>query len=219
MPREVTDQRYLQAYILWMYIYDWKKNQTPTEPASDAVDSEDITLTSLQACLDLVEKNCSRYFDLYKKYRLRWLEENHRAEVLEKYAPNVDGYSPAQMPWDAPSPQCPHVLAYIIYQAMGSDVFNANGSMGTMPERIISQAEFFWARSNAIATITHAVTPAVIPLVAPAVPPATSASTGVGQKLKALLRTAIEGVTYALRAVLHAGSHAAKKFAAIFGWA
>jgi hypothetical protein len=87
-----------------------EKNQTPAEPASDAVDSEDITLTSLQARLDLVEKNCSRYFDLYKKYRLRWLEENHRAEVLEKYAPNVDGYSPAQMPWDAPSPQCPHVL-------------------------------------------------------------------------------------------------------------
>ncbi|KAG2336582.1 hypothetical protein BDR05DRAFT_953267, partial [Suillus weaverae] len=159
-----------------------EKNQTP-EPTSNAV--EDITLTSLQAHLEIVEKNYSRYFDLYKNYRLRWLEENHQAEVLQKYAPDVDGYSPAQMPWDAPSPHVP-VLVLAVQTTnlegdkcdisrgqMGSDVFNANGSMGMMPERIISQAEFFWARSNAIAAITPAVTPAVIPLVAPAVPPAT----------------------------------------------
>ncbi|KIK32917.1 hypothetical protein CY34DRAFT_110800 [Suillus luteus UH-Slu-Lm8-n1] len=195
-----------------------EKNQTP-KPASNAVEDND-TLTSLQARLETVEKNCSRYFDLYKTYRLRWLEENHRARVLEKYAPNVDGYSPAQMPWDAPSPQ------------MGSDVFSANGSMGTMPERITvrssdinrcstngmrqSQAEFFWASS--IAVIPPAITPAVIPLVAPTIPPAAS-GTAVGQRLNALLRTAIGRVTNALRVVLQAGLHAAKKFVSIFRWA
>ncbi|KAG2092932.1 uncharacterized protein F5147DRAFT_657545 [Suillus discolor] len=70
-----------------------EKNQTP---ANDAV--EHITLTGLQERLEVVEKNCSHYFELYKKYRLRWLEENHRAGILEKYAPpNVDSYSPAQI--------------------------------------------------------------------------------------------------------------------------
>ncbi|KAG2336643.1 hypothetical protein BDR05DRAFT_1005672 [Suillus weaverae] len=61
---------------------------------------------------------------------------------------------------------------------------------------------------------------AISPVIATAVPPnpATSASTSIGQKLKALLRTAIKGVMIALRAILHAGLHAAKKFAAIFGW-
>ncbi|KAG2339466.1 hypothetical protein BDR05DRAFT_951104 [Suillus weaverae] len=240
MPREVMDQRSLHPGDAHLQL---EKNQTP-EPTSNAV--EDITLTSLQARLEIIEKNCSRYFDLYKNYRLRWLEENHQAEVLQKYAPDVDGYSPAQMPWDAPSPHVPGknsewynmknlmqsstdggeddigininlvlILAVqtmnlegdkcdISHGQMGSDVFNANGSMGMMPERIISQAEFFWARSNAIAAITPTVTPAIIPLVAPAVPPATSASTGIGHKLKALLRMAIKGVTIALRAILHA---------------
>ncbi|KAG0693978.1 hypothetical protein DFH29DRAFT_881038 [Suillus ampliporus] len=52
-------------------------------------------VTDLQKRLEVAEKNCSHYFELYKKYRLRWLEENHRADILE---------SPAQIQWDAPSP-------------------------------------------------------------------------------------------------------------------
>ncbi|KAG1726704.1 uncharacterized protein EDB91DRAFT_1086681 [Suillus paluster] len=37
---------------------------------------------------------------------------------------------------------------------MGSDVFNAGSSMGTMPKKIITQAECFWAQSNAAANAT-----------------------------------------------------------------
>ncbi|KAG2039138.1 hypothetical protein BDR03DRAFT_981149 [Suillus americanus] len=98
---------------------------------------------------------------------------------------------------------------------MGSDVFNENGTMGTVPKRIISQADFFWARFNAIAPA-----PVISPVIATAVPPnpAVSASTGVGQKLKVFLRTAIEGVMNVLRVVLHVDLHAAKKFATIVGW-
>ncbi|KAG2093354.1 uncharacterized protein F5147DRAFT_779410 [Suillus discolor] len=42
--------------------------------------------------------------ELYKKYRLRWLEENYCARILQEYAPNVISTSPGQIPWDAPSP-------------------------------------------------------------------------------------------------------------------
>lgn len=54
------------------------------------------------------ELGCSRYEELYKKYRLRWLEETYRARILEQYAPNgISTISPGQITWDAPSPiQC-----------------------------------------------------------------------------------------------------------------
>ncbi|KAG0708539.1 hypothetical protein DFH29DRAFT_870695 [Suillus ampliporus] len=62
----------------------------------------------LQERLAVVEKNCSHFFELYRKYRLRWLEEIHHANILEKYAPpDVDCYTAAQMQWDAPSPFSP----------------------------------------------------------------------------------------------------------------
>ncbi|KIK46546.1 hypothetical protein CY34DRAFT_104957 [Suillus luteus UH-Slu-Lm8-n1] len=81
-------------------------DKNPT-PASDTIE-DNASTTSLQARLEEVEKNCNHYLELYKKYRLRWLEEIHRTDILEKYAPpNVDGYSPAQIQWDAPSP---HIL-------------------------------------------------------------------------------------------------------------
>jgi hypothetical protein len=52
----------------------------------------------------VAEKNSNHFYELYKKYRLRWLEEIHRANVLEKYAPpDVDCYTAAQIQWDAPS--------------------------------------------------------------------------------------------------------------------
>lgn len=53
------------------------------------------------------ELGCERLEELYKKYRLRWLEENYRARILQEYVPNVTSTSPGQIPWDAPSPiQC-----------------------------------------------------------------------------------------------------------------
>jgi hypothetical protein len=62
----------------------------------------------LRERLAVAEKNCNHFFELYKKYRLRWLEEIHCASILEKYAPSdVDCYTAAQMQWDAPSPFCP----------------------------------------------------------------------------------------------------------------
>ncbi|KAG2056217.1 hypothetical protein BDR06DRAFT_1006325 [Suillus hirtellus] len=35
---------------------------------------------------------------------------------------------------------------------MASEVFNSSGSMGTMPKRVIMQAEYFWAQDNAAVT-------------------------------------------------------------------
>ncbi|KAG1877169.1 hypothetical protein F4604DRAFT_1680218 [Suillus subluteus] len=58
--------------------------QLDTTPATlDAV-------TDLQKRLEVAEKNCSRYFELYKKYRLRWLEEHHRADILERIETKVN---------------------------------------------------------------------------------------------------------------------------------
>ncbi|KAG1852582.1 hypothetical protein C8R48DRAFT_676091 [Suillus tomentosus] len=58
---------------------------------------EDI-LADLRQCLEVAEKNSNHYFELYKKYHLRWLEENWCADIPEKYAPtDVDHHSPAQL--------------------------------------------------------------------------------------------------------------------------
>ncbi|KAG1837998.1 hypothetical protein F4604DRAFT_1941881 [Suillus subluteus] len=63
------------------------------------------SITKLKERLELAELHCSKFGELYQKYRLRWLEENHRARVLEKYAPSeIDTCSARQIPWDAPSP-------------------------------------------------------------------------------------------------------------------
>ncbi|KAG1845942.1 hypothetical protein C8R48DRAFT_677970 [Suillus tomentosus] len=35
---------------------------------------------------------------------------------------------------------------------MASEVFSNSGSMGTMPKRVITQAEYFWAQDNAAVT-------------------------------------------------------------------
>ncbi|KAG0692429.1 hypothetical protein DFH29DRAFT_882461 [Suillus ampliporus] len=59
---------------------------TDSEGAHLQLGTTPVTLdavTDLQKCLEVAEKNCSHYFELYKKYRLRWLEENHRADILE----------------------------------------------------------------------------------------------------------------------------------------
>ncbi|KAG2086756.1 uncharacterized protein F5147DRAFT_659132 [Suillus discolor] len=39
-----------------------------------------------------------------------------------------------------------------IRQQMTSEVFNSSGLMGTMPKRVIMQAEYFWAQDHAAVT-------------------------------------------------------------------
>jgi hypothetical protein len=63
------------------------------------------SIAKLKEQLQLVELGCSRLTKLYQKYRLRWLEEHHWANVLEEYTPDrVDTCSAHQIAWDAPSP-------------------------------------------------------------------------------------------------------------------
>ncbi|KAG2752733.1 hypothetical protein P692DRAFT_20723230 [Suillus brevipes Sb2] len=72
------------------------------EAAHGAGDEESIA--KLKERLQLAELGCSRLTELYQKYRLRWLEEHHRAKVLEEYAPDgIDTCSAHQIAWDAPS--------------------------------------------------------------------------------------------------------------------
>ncbi|KAG2747870.1 hypothetical protein P692DRAFT_20735849, partial [Suillus brevipes Sb2] len=55
--------------------------------------------------LQHAEEGCLRLEELYRKYRIHWLEENYWASVLEKYAPcDIDICSPRQLTWDSPSP-------------------------------------------------------------------------------------------------------------------
>ncbi|KAG2105841.1 uncharacterized protein F5147DRAFT_775154 [Suillus discolor] len=62
-------------------------------------------MTELKEQLRLAELNCSKLGELYQKYRLRWLEENYWAMILEEYAPNgTCAISPRQIAWDTPSP-------------------------------------------------------------------------------------------------------------------
>ncbi|KAG0703967.1 hypothetical protein DFH29DRAFT_874072 [Suillus ampliporus] len=65
----------------------------------------DSMTKKLKERLHRAEMNCSRLENLYQKYRLRWLEENYRVGVLEKYTPHgISTSSPHQIAWDAPSP-------------------------------------------------------------------------------------------------------------------
>lgn len=99
----------------------WYRNSCSESalPQSDQTPAivEDI-LADVRQRLAMAEKNCSHYFELYKKYRLRWLEENQRADILEKYAPSdVEPYSPAQIQWDAPSPCLGEIANSILWSA------------------------------------------------------------------------------------------------------
>ncbi|KAG1838664.1 hypothetical protein C8R48DRAFT_782323 [Suillus tomentosus] len=63
------------------------------------------SVAELKERLRLAELNCVKLGELYQTYRLRWLEENYRATILEEYAPNgISTISPRQIAWDAPSP-------------------------------------------------------------------------------------------------------------------
>ncbi|KIK34658.1 hypothetical protein CY34DRAFT_17570 [Suillus luteus UH-Slu-Lm8-n1] len=73
-----------------------------------ATKNSEETIDDVKERLRQAELGCTRLEKLYKKYRLRWLEENYRANILEGYAPSaVNTTSPGQITWDAPSPiQC-----------------------------------------------------------------------------------------------------------------
>ncbi|KAG2129633.1 hypothetical protein DEU56DRAFT_915138 [Suillus clintonianus] len=81
------------------------KDVAPPQPANEHEKDQVDSMARLNERLQLVEMNCSRLEELYKIYRLRWLEENFRVRALQKYAPDgVSTYSPRQITWDAPSP-------------------------------------------------------------------------------------------------------------------
>ncbi|KAG1726037.1 hypothetical protein EDD22DRAFT_849021 [Suillus occidentalis] len=66
---------------------------------------EEESIPTLKEQLRLAELACSRLQVQYEKYRLRWLEENHRARILKEYAPaGISTWSPRQIDWNAPSP-------------------------------------------------------------------------------------------------------------------
>ncbi|KAG1845192.1 hypothetical protein F4604DRAFT_1937098 [Suillus subluteus] len=72
-------------------------------PERDQETSESIA--ELKERLQHAEEGCLRLEELYRKYRIRWLEENYQASVLEKYALcGIDICSPRQLTWDSPSP-------------------------------------------------------------------------------------------------------------------
>ncbi|KAG0708542.1 hypothetical protein DFH29DRAFT_870697 [Suillus ampliporus] len=50
-------------------------------------------------------------------------------------------------------------IIYQILKYMASEVFNSNGLMGTMPKRVITQADYFWGQGNAAATPTTTTGP------------------------------------------------------------
>ncbi|KAG2053005.1 hypothetical protein BDR06DRAFT_972682 [Suillus hirtellus] len=63
------------------------------------------SIAKLEEQLRLTESGCSRLQAQYQKYRLRWLEEYHRARIMEEYVPNrISTWPPRQIQWDAPSP-------------------------------------------------------------------------------------------------------------------
>ncbi|KAG1779657.1 hypothetical protein EV702DRAFT_1043576 [Suillus placidus] len=80
-------------------------NEAPRLPVKDQETGEVEAIDKLKERLKLVELSCARLEELYQTYRLRWLEEKHRARVLEVYAPpGIDTCSPRQLAWNAPSP-------------------------------------------------------------------------------------------------------------------
>ncbi|KAG1791015.1 uncharacterized protein HD556DRAFT_1310129 [Suillus plorans] len=81
------------------------ENEAPHLPVKDQETGEVESIDTLKQRLKLAEQNCARLEELYQTYRLRWLEENYQASVLEVYAPaGIDTCSLRQLAWNAPSP-------------------------------------------------------------------------------------------------------------------
>ncbi|KAG1849746.1 hypothetical protein F4604DRAFT_1687339 [Suillus subluteus] len=106
-----------------------------------AVDS----MTELKERLQLAEMNCLRLESLYQKYRLRWLEERHRAMILEEYAPNgIITCSSSQIAWDTPSPaqrRFSGLVTWVVWYAV-TTVARAEGL-----DRIMDVDRASWCRS------------------------------------------------------------------------
>ncbi|KAG1894675.1 uncharacterized protein F5891DRAFT_1254821 [Suillus fuscotomentosus] len=82
-----------------------RNDEAPPLAVREYENGEVDSMVELKERLQLAEKNCLRLEELRQKYRLRWLEENYQARVLEEYAPNeIDTCPPHQIAWDAPSP-------------------------------------------------------------------------------------------------------------------
>ncbi|KAG1861037.1 hypothetical protein C8R48DRAFT_774304 [Suillus tomentosus] len=82
-----------------------KEEAPPHLPEYNYERREEESITKLKEQLRLAELGCSRLQEQYQTYRLRWLEEHHRAKILEEYAPTgISTYPPRQIEWDAPSP-------------------------------------------------------------------------------------------------------------------
>lgn len=80
-------------------------NEAPHLPVKDQETGEVESIDTLKERLKIAELSCARLEELYQTYRLRWLEENYWARVLEVYAPpEIDTCSPHQLAWNAPSP-------------------------------------------------------------------------------------------------------------------
>ncbi|KAG1863294.1 hypothetical protein C8R48DRAFT_773346 [Suillus tomentosus] len=81
------------------------ENKTSLLPVKNHEAGEVESIENLKERLKLAELSCTRLEELYQTYRLRWLEENYRARVLEVYAPpGINTCSPHQITWNAPSP-------------------------------------------------------------------------------------------------------------------
>ncbi|KAG1824258.1 hypothetical protein EV424DRAFT_1346027 [Suillus variegatus] len=80
-------------------------NEAPVLLPENNGETGEDSVAELKERLRLADLRYSELEELYKNYRLRWLEECYRTGILEEYAPNgISTYPPRQIAWDAPSP-------------------------------------------------------------------------------------------------------------------
>ncbi|KAG1881542.1 hypothetical protein C8R48DRAFT_766562 [Suillus tomentosus] len=80
-------------------------NENPVLLPEHNCETGEDSVANLKERLRLADLRCSKLQELYQSYRLHWLEESYRVQILEEYAPSgISTYSPGQIAWDAPSP-------------------------------------------------------------------------------------------------------------------
>lgn len=80
-------------------------NENPILLREHNCETHEDSVDKLKERLRLADLRCSKLQELYQNYRLRWLEECYRVQILEEYTPiGISTYSPRQIAWDAPSP-------------------------------------------------------------------------------------------------------------------
>ncbi|KAG2120554.1 uncharacterized protein F5147DRAFT_647034 [Suillus discolor] len=112
MPGSINQREKLTSYSVRESDIDnncspERNSKAPPDGAGkiDQETGEVDSIAGLKEQLELAELGCSKLGELYRKYRLCWLEENYRVRVLEQYAPHdIDTCSAHQIAWDAPSP-------------------------------------------------------------------------------------------------------------------